>query len=138
VADDEHLRVGVVAAEQLERVIGLEAVREHVLDLRVDVERLGREPGGGQRSHLGAGVDGGELDPEPREPGAGRDRLPLPARGQLPLVVGLGVVRDGLAVPEEPELPGHGPQGNRRASCERARCSGPGSGRRGEGRRPSA
>ncbi len=118
------LGVAVVAGEQLERVVDLEAVAEHVLALGVDVERLGSEPGGGERAHLRTGVDRGELDPEPREPGAGGDRLPLPARGQLPLVVGLRVVRDGLAVPEEPELPGHGPQCNRPGNCERARRAG--------------
>ena len=34
VADDEHPRVAVVAGEQLERVVALEAVGEHVLDPR--------------------------------------------------------------------------------------------------------
>ena len=122
VPDDQHARVGVVAAEQVERVAGLEAVGEHVLDLGVDVERLRREPRGADRAHLRARVDGGELDAEARERRAGRTRLALAASGQLPLGVGLGVVRNGLPVAEEPELLGHAPE----PSGERgtARCAG--------------
>src|SRR4051794_29600306 len=52
VADDQDARVGVVAAEQLERVAGLEPVGEDVLDLGLDVERLGGELRGALRAHL--------------------------------------------------------------------------------------
>ena len=106
-ADDQHARVGVVAAEQLERVGAVEALGEHVLDLGLGVERLGGEPGGLLGAHLRARVDRGELDAQPREGGAGGSRLALAARGQLALVIGLRVVRDGLPVAEKPELLGH-------------------------------
>ena len=44
---------------------------------------------------------------EPGQPFARGDRLPLAARRQLALGVGLGLVGDGLSVTEEPELRRH-------------------------------
>ncbi len=102
-----------MAAEQLERVGAVEALAEHVLDLGLGVERLGGELGRLLGAHLRARVDGGELDAQAREGGAGGGRLALAARGQLALVVGLRVVRDGLPVAEEPELLGHIAEPNR-------------------------
>jgi hypothetical protein len=141
VADHEHLRVAVVAGEQLERVLDLEAVAEHVLDLRVDVERARGELRGVGRAHLRAGVDRGELDAEPRQPGAGRDGLPLAARGQLPLCVGLRVVRNRLAMAKKPELLGHAAEPRWSSPRRRARlcvARGCGTARCGGDRPPSA
>ena len=120
VADDEHAGAVVVAVHELERVLALEAVAEHVLVLGLGAERLGRQPGGVRRAPLRARVDRRELDAEPRQRRAGRHRLALAAGGQLTVgVVVPRVVRHRLAVPEEPELPRHGAEGNRPINCER-------------------
>ena len=60
-----------------------------------------------QRAHLRARVAGGELLVERRQRRAGGLGLATPARGQLAFVVGLGVVRHGLAVPQHPQLARH-------------------------------
>ena len=114
-ADDEHARVGAVAVEQLDRLVGVEVVGEHVLDLGLDVERLGGELRGVEGAHLRARVDGRELDPEARQRGARRGGLALAPRGQLALRIRLGIVWNGLPVAEEPELLGHAaePSGGR-------------------------
>ena len=61
----------------------------------------------------------GETGPRERLPGG--DRLALAARGQLALGIRLGLVRDGLPVPQEPELlvVGHAPQRTPAAIRER-------------------
>ena len=109
VADDEHARVAVVGVQQLERVVAVEAVGERRRSiLGLDVERRGRRaarcrargPSGScsrRRTRRRAAASAV----------AGRDRLALAAGGQLALVVGLGVVRDGLAVAQKPELRRH-------------------------------
>ncbi len=97
-ADHEDAGVAVVGHQQLARVAGVEAVGEHVDLLRVDVQRCARAGGGVAGPDLRARVTGVELDPEPRERGAGVVGLALAASGQLAVVVGLGFVGDRLAV----------------------------------------
>ena len=106
-ADHQHAGVGSVPVQQLERVLAVEAVGERVLLLGLDVQRAAGEPRRVPRAHLRARVAGVELDPEPGQPLARVDRLPLSARRQLALGVGLGLVRDGLSVTEKPQLRRH-------------------------------
>ena len=48
-----------------------------------------------------------DLDPERVQRPPGGARLVAAAVGQLAVEVGLEVVRDGIAMPQEPELLGH-------------------------------
>ena len=106
--DHEHARVGAVAQQQLERVLAVEAVGQRLLLRRLDVERLAGELRGLDRADLGARVAGLELDAEPREPLPRGDRLALAAGRQFAVVVGLGLVGNGLSVTKKPELRRHG------------------------------
>ena len=78
--------------------------------------------GGVERPHLRARVAGVELHAEPREALAGGDGLPLAARRQLAIGVGLGIVRNGLSVTKEPELRRHSavtlPASARSSNCQ--------------------
>ena len=73
------------------------------------------------RAHLRARVDRGELDAEPRQRAARRRGWRSPRAVSSRSASGLGVVRHGLAVPEEPELLGHGAERIRPRDCERRR-----------------
>ena len=106
-ADDEHARVVAVRAQQRDRVVAVEALGERLLHDRLDAERLAREPRGVDRAHLRARVAGVERGAEAGERGARGEGLSLAAGRQLSLRIGLGVVRHGLAVPEQPELGRH-------------------------------
>ena len=74
---------------------------------RLDVQALAGELGGLPRAHLRARVTGVELLAQRGQRAPGGLGLGSPARRQLPLVVGLGVVRHGLAVPQHPQLRRH-------------------------------
>ena len=107
VADHEHARVVPVRAQQRERVVAVEAVGRRLVDDRLDPERAAGQLGGVEGADLRARVAGVELQPEPGERRARGERLSFAAGRQLSLVIGLGVVRHGLAVPEQPELGRH-------------------------------
>src|SRR3954447_14411609 len=111
VADDEHALVGARRAHQVERRLPVEALGERVVVDRLDAEEVARELRGLPRAELGAREAQVHLDLERAQGLPGRARLVAAPVGELALVVGGLVVRDGLAVPEEPELLGHrGPQ----------------------------
>jgi hypothetical protein len=98
VADDEDAGVALVGHQQLARVVGIEAVGEHLGHLWLDVQGAAGAGGRVTGADLRARVTGLELDPEAGEPGAGVVGLALAAGGQLAVVVWLGVVGDRLAV----------------------------------------
>ena len=104
VADDEDPRAVVVLGEQVARDVLVEALAERLALLGRHVERLAGERRRAGGADERARVTGRELEPEPRQRLAGGERLALAPCGQLTVEVVLGFVRDGLAVPEEPEL----------------------------------
>lgn len=107
VPHDQHALLVAVGVQQSERVVAVEAVGERGVLHGLDVQRAAGQLSRVASADLRARVASRELDTEPGEAFAGRDGLALPARGQLALGVGLGVVRDGLSVAEKPELRRH-------------------------------
>ena len=104
VADDEDAVALAVLREQVARDALVEVLAQRLAFLGRHVERLAGQRGGAGGADERARVTGRELEPEPRQRLARRDRLALAARGQLAVVIGLGFMRDGLSVAEEPEL----------------------------------
>jgi hypothetical protein len=120
VPDDQDPRSVVMLGQQLAGGVDVEPLAERGARLGRHVEWLARQLGGAGRAQERARVAGRELEPEPGERLARGDRLALAPRGQLALEVGLRLVRDGLAVPEKPELlMRHVPQRNHPRTCER-------------------
>ena len=104
VAHDEHALVGVVRQQQLERVVGVEAVGQDGRLLRLDVERPAGQARRVARPDLRARVAGGELDAEARKCGPGGDCLALAPGRQLPIGVGLRLMWNSFSMTKEPEL----------------------------------
>jgi hypothetical protein len=110
VADEEELRVVGMLLEERERGADVERLADLVALLDRELERRAGERGGLGRADERAGRAGGEVEAEPGEGAPRGHGLLLTPGGELALVVGLGAVRHGLAVAEEPELlMGHRP-----------------------------
>ena len=107
VADEQHAPVVARRLGQRERIVDVEAARQCRIDDEVAAELHAGQTGRVQCADPRARDDELEGDAELLERAAGDLRLRLAALGEPTIDVGAGVVRLGLAVPEEPELLRH-------------------------------
>src|SRR5215813_12353895 len=98
-ADDENPVLPAVGVQELGHVIAAERARDRALGRRLDVQRPAGQLRGLERAQLRARVAGRELQRELGQRDARGLGLAPSAWRELALLIGLGVVRNGLAVP---------------------------------------